>query len=109
MKAMHCFIDSDLRCGHDGLSRIASKAGVRIEALAPGSMGIFFNTKLTKAKVLSSNGVMAYARFDGKIPSVKSLNVFADAVRPGETLTIPRYVLKKIEEVLGVESLKIAA
>lgn len=107
MKAVHVFLDADLRCGHDGLLMLAAKKQVMIQTLAPGSVALFFNVSKNKAKALCGNGLLSYARFEGGI-TIDALNIFPDAARPGEKLqfsvSVRRQIMKALGEKISVEA-----
>lgn len=60
------FEDSDLRCGHIGLSKIARKSGVTIERLRAGEFCLFINGNGSRVKLLTQGGVLVYLRSENK-------------------------------------------
>lgn len=102
MKAVHLFVDIDMRLGHDGLFLVAKKAGIDIRTLSSANAVLFFNTNKTKVKAYSSNGLVSYARFDEGI-TPKALNVFADAVQTGLELEFNRETRINILKALGIK------
>lgn len=59
--------DSDLRCGHDGLTLTARKHGIRIENLKAGRFVCFMNGKKDRLKMLTCSGVLVYLKSDSVI------------------------------------------
>lgn len=59
-KLIHCYLNSDLRCGHRGLSKVAQKDGFKVNELEPGNYLVFINTKKDKVKVYAAHQVVAY-------------------------------------------------
>ena len=54
----HVFLNSDLRCGHVGLAKVAKrKANPKA-----GEHVVFVNNARDKMKVLSANGVLTYVK-----------------------------------------------
>lgn len=62
---MHCFLDADLRCGHEGLALVARKRKIDVKKLSPGQYVAFVNTARNKVKVFAAYDVVAYCRPDG--------------------------------------------
>lgn len=60
----HCFLDTDLRCQHKGLSKIASKQKVDASKLKSGQHLAFVNVALNKIKMYSPGNVVSYLRLD---------------------------------------------
>lgn len=63
-RMLRCYLNSDLRCGHQGLSDLAKKDGIRVKDLAPGEMIVFVNAKRDRVKVYASSNVLAYLRLE---------------------------------------------
>lgn len=59
---LQCFLDSDLRNGHDGLSSLAKKNGIQTSDLNPGEFVVFINTAKTKVKVYAARNTIVYLR-----------------------------------------------
>lgn len=57
-KIIHVFTNADLRCGHDGLRRLAkSKANLK-----KGEHAVFINSARDKMKILSHGDLLSYKR-----------------------------------------------
>ena len=67
--------DTNLRCGHDGLSEIAkkSKLKIHVEALLPGEYLIFTNRAQTALKMYTCGNIVAHL----KMPQGQRLNMEA--------------------------------
>lgn len=61
-KIARYFPDTNLINGHDGLTRIASKVGVRVDTLGKGEFLCFVNKRKTSVKLLANEGVICYLR-----------------------------------------------
>lgn len=62
-RVLHIFKESDLRCMHDGLSKIAkTRAGVNLSNLKKGEFVFFINTSFDKIKIFCPNQMVCYLR-----------------------------------------------
>jgi len=57
-RLVHVFFDTNLGNGHDGLSRIASKKKVKLNALKSGDCVLFLNRAQNALKMFASSGSM---------------------------------------------------
>ena len=60
----HVFLDTDLRCQHNGLAKLAIKQKIDASKLMPGQHLIFINGALNKMKMYSPGNVVSYLRLD---------------------------------------------
>lgn len=56
------FPDTDLRCGHDGLSILAKKGKKPVDKLKVGQFLVFVNRAQTAVKILTIEGVLIHIR-----------------------------------------------
>jgi len=83
-KLVRCFMDVDLRCQHDGLTKLAAKHKVFIRTMKPGQHYVFINKAMNKIKMLSFGNVLSYYKQDkGKI-SLETLRHIPDAFTGGQ-------------------------
>jgi hypothetical protein len=67
-KIIQVFLNADLRCGHDGLAKLANDNNINVANLEPGQFIIFINTEMNRLKLYAANQVIAYLRLkEGKI------------------------------------------
>lgn len=66
-KVTRIFLNTDLRCQHNGLALVAGKENVRLDKLKPGEHVLFINTKRDKVKMYSRNGVLSYYKQKGRL------------------------------------------
>jgi len=59
---IRCFLDSDLRSGHLGLTNQARKEKVFTNELGAGEYVVFINRKRDRVKVYTGNEVIAYMK-----------------------------------------------
>lgn len=59
-RLLRVFFDTDLRCGHLGLTKIARDNKVYFEKLSPGEFTLFINRSQTSFKLFASTNVLAY-------------------------------------------------
>ena len=70
-RVLQCFLNADLRCGHEGLAILAKQNGIDITELKPGQYVLFINSHKDKLKLYACNNVVAYL----KLPSGQRLNM----------------------------------
>lgn len=63
-RVIQCYLNSDLRCSHDGLAEVAKKDKIMVKSLEPGQYVVFINSKKDRMKVYASNNVLAYLRLE---------------------------------------------
>lgn len=63
-RLLHCFLNANLRAGHDGLSELAARRDVSTATLSPGEYVIFVNRARDKLKMYAAHGVLAYLRME---------------------------------------------
>lgn len=59
-RALQLFLNSDLRCGHEGLAAIAKRQEIDVEKLERGEFVIFINALKNRVKLFTANNVIAY-------------------------------------------------
>lgn len=59
---VHIFKNVSMSYQHDGLAELARKKKVNINLLDPGTHVLFLNSRLTRVKMYSANGVISYYR-----------------------------------------------
>jgi hypothetical protein len=59
---IQCYLNSDLRAGHDGLAKVAKKDSIHVNDLEPGNYVLFINKKKNKLKIYAANHVVAYLK-----------------------------------------------
>lgn len=59
---IQCFLNTSMINGHDGLTAIAKKAGIKVSSITPGSYVVFVNAAQDRIKVFAANNVVAYVR-----------------------------------------------
>lgn len=61
---LRCFVNADLRNGHQGLATLAKQERINVDELAPGQYLVFINTARNKMKVYTANSIVAYLRLN---------------------------------------------
>lgn len=64
-KIIRFFPDTDLRCGHDGLSEIAKEHKINVQSLGAGEFVVFTNRKKTAVKLYAANYTVVHQRMVG--------------------------------------------
>lgn len=54
--------NTDLRCMHEGLAKVAKDEGVDVTDLNPGEFVVFANSRMTGIKVYAPGNVIAYLK-----------------------------------------------
>lgn len=68
---VQCFLNVDMRNGHDGLAAIAKDNGIKVNEIDSGSYLVFVNSQKTKLKLYAAGQVIAYLR----MPSGNKINM----------------------------------
>jgi hypothetical protein len=68
---LRCFLNVDLRNGHDGLAEIAKQNDIKATEIESGSYIVFINTQRTKLKMFAAGNVIAYL----KMPQGDKINM----------------------------------
>ena len=98
----HCFLNTDLRCQHDGLTLIAKKRRVDVMELPTGEHVIFINTNQNKMKMFSPGGVLSYLRLKtGKI-DLNTLAKIPQSFGEGIEVAYSRSLRKVLREKLDI-------
>lgn len=61
---LRVFEETDLRCGHNGLGKIAKRHGIYLK---PGEFLVFMNAQETGCKILSAQNLLLYLKSETKI------------------------------------------
>lgn len=73
-RALRVFLNSDLRCGHEGLAATAKKEKINVSNIEPGEFVIFINAEKNKIKLYAANNVVAYLKLpDGGRVDMKTI------------------------------------
>ena len=59
---IQCFLNVDMRNGHDGLTKLSKENGVITQKIEPGNFVVFVNSRRDKLKLFAANQVIAYLR-----------------------------------------------
>lgn len=74
------FANSDMRCGHVGLKKIAKKRHINLDSLEPGQIVIFVNSKQNRMKMYTTGYSFVYT----KMPNYQKIN-------PGVIRLVPKF------------------
>lgn len=61
-KVIRFFPESDLRCSHDGLYKIAKKNGIEVSNLNPGEFLVFANAAQSMLKIYAPGNIIAFIK-----------------------------------------------
>ncbi len=77
------FMESDLRKGHDGLTKTAKKNGVDVTTLQPGEFVIFINRKVSAFKMYGHGESILYYRPKGGRLELKTIQHIPSVFKAG--------------------------
>lgn len=63
-RVLQCFLNADLRNGHEGLEKLAKDNGIDVTKLLPGQYVVFINSSKDKIKLYATNHVIAYYKLE---------------------------------------------
>lgn len=96
-RVLQCFLNADLRCGHEGLATLAKQNGIDITQLQPGQYVLFINSHKDKLKLYASNNVVAYLKLStGQRLNMATIQLIPKAFRGTGTIDYD----KALREVL---------
>ncbi len=78
IKVLRIFLYTDMRLAHDGLTALAKEEDINLETMQQGEFVMFMNTNLTRMKLFTCNGILAYMRS----PTGKPMDLRAVAAIP---------------------------
>lgn len=64
-RIIQCFMDADLRGGHDWLADMARTHKINVKSLQPGEFVVFVNRAQDKIKMYASHNIVAYMKLEG--------------------------------------------
>jgi hypothetical protein len=59
---IQCFLDADMRNGHEGLAELAKKENINVQTLQRGQFVVFINSAKDRVKIYAASNVIAYMR-----------------------------------------------
>lgn len=62
LKIVRFFRNADLRCGHDGLRKMAKEHSIDPWKLEPGQFLVFSNAKQNKLKIYAPGNILCYVK-----------------------------------------------
>ncbi len=101
---IRCFLDSDLRCSHDGLAEQAKKSGIKVEDLKTGEYVVFVNHKKDRVKVYAAFNVLAYLKLPpGTSMDLNVIRAIPRAFTASGRLDYDKALKETVEEKLNKE------
>ena len=93
-----CFLDTDMRCQHDGLSKIAIDNKLNVHKLKHGEHAVFINRSKNRIKMLSHGGVLSYLKLKrGEVLDLNTLKYIPAAFNDSGDLKVSySNALKKV-------------
>jgi hypothetical protein len=100
-RILQCFLNADLRQGHDGLEKLARQNNIDVTRLHPGQYVVFVNSHRDKVKVYAANGVVAYYRHTGgRIYDLRVLQEIPKAFNGTATFNMDTALKTVVEDAL---------
>lgn len=97
---LRVFTDTDMRCQHPGLKKVAAKQRVLLDNLTAGEHVIFINTACDRMKMYSSGGVLSYIKTEGRI-DMRYISAFPKAFNASGKFEYDLAVKEVLEKKLG--------
>ena len=72
---MQVFLNTDLRMGHPGLSKLAIKNKLNPDTLADGEYILFINSKKNKLKLYAAKEIVAYLRLKTGVLDMRAISI----------------------------------
>lgn len=94
------FTGVDLRSQHLGLRALAAKHNIDLDKLNPGQHVLFFNSKLTKFKMYSAQGVLSYVSRDKRV-DLEAIQYISQAFGVKGEFNFEKAERKMLEEKLA--------
>lgn len=95
-KLVRCFLNTDMRCQHDGLAEVANNEKVDVHNLKKGEHIVFINTKRNRVKMISPGGVLSYLRLAKGQVDLETLKLIPEAFTDGDLELAYSNSLKKL-------------
>lgn len=101
-RLIRLFLDTDLRCSHDGLAEIAAKSKIKVENLTPGELLVFVNSSKTQVKVFAAhNTVASHKNPSGRRLMMDSLRYIPEAFGGSGRIDMDAAIKKALEKVMA--------
>ena len=101
------FLDSDLRCGFQGLIEMARDTGWRVEEKSEGTMTLFINKKQTKFKLMiGKHYIVYYSNGHRRIPleAVQHFPEFFNGKQIDVSKAIEKQILKSRSKLVRLKT-----
>lgn len=99
-KALRIFLNTDMRCAHEGLSKLAADNKIKVETLEPGEYLIFINTAKNRIKLYACNNIVAYYRSKNGQIDLKTIAKIPQAFKGSGKIDYDASLREVIEEHL---------
>jgi len=95
----HCFLDTDFRNQHAGLTLIAKKSHIQVSQLKPGQHLMFINSAQNKMKLFSANNIVSYLKLDRGRIDLAAIQHFSSCFSSNLEMTYATALKKRLQDV----------
>jgi hypothetical protein len=100
-KLIQIFLNADLRCSHDGLSKLARDNNIKVEDLLPGEFVLFINSNMNRLKLYTANQVLAYLRLKTGRIDLRAIQLIPQSFQASGKLQYDEALKEVIEKHMG--------
>ncbi len=101
-RILRAFFNSDLRCGHEGLAKMAKDQEVDVMRLEPGQFVIFVNHAKDRLKLFTSNNIIAYLKLvKGQVLDMRTIALIPKAFQAKGSIDYDAALKEVIQQNLG--------
>jgi hypothetical protein len=105
-RILQVFLDSDLRSGHDGLSKIAERNKVDTKKLGAGQYLVFINRSKTMVKVFTGNQIIAHHKSRRGRITMDAIKFIPEAFTGSGDFYMEAAIKKSLQEILARRKVK---
>lgn len=101
MRVVRCFLNADMRNGHEGLRLVAAKEKIDVDKLAPGEFVVFVNAAKDRLKIYTHSRVLAYQHQKGVRINLKTIAEIPRAFAATGRIDYDKALKTTLEKELG--------
>lgn len=105
---LRCFVNADLRNGHQGLAAMAKKDRISVDQLEAGQYLVFINTAKNKMKVYTANNIVAYLRLNRGRIDLATISKIPQSFQGGD-IHYDDALKSRLLETLEIKSRQVSA
>lgn len=103
-RVIQCYLNSDLRNGHEGLTALAKKNGIHTGKLEAGQYVVFINSRKDRLKLYAANNVVAYLKLeDGRKIDLNTIRLIPQVFNGSGKIDYDRALRETLETALRLK------